>query len=103
MQIGYIKLDKYIIEIEVYNNNINNINNINEDYTTSNYKINKITDVVGNKYKHIQYRHNEYKIDNIYNEHYYYLTYERAFLENFIYKKQYELFPNGYSGITYTT
>jgi len=102
--IGYHKAKEYIITIETEDyktylkeNDIIDLNNAL--YETKNFTVLEIEDLIGNKYDSIF----DFDVDKIYNYNNHYLEFyrikENAFYLDFILKKQWEFFPNGYSGI----
>ena len=101
--IGYHKANQYIITIETdtYKTylDIDDIVDINNClYETNNFSVLKIEDLMGNTYESV--------LDFIVNEDYNYINHsleffkirENAFYLDFIFKKQWNLFPDGYSG-----
>ena len=113
---GYIKFCNYIIKIQSYNHKPVSkiINELYATYITSHFKVICISDIIDNNYDELEIgiakknikshkkskKITKLKINKIYkNKYKFYLLRDIAFNIDFIDKKQYELFVNGYSGI----
>ena len=101
--IGYHKIDVYIItiETEIYNTyiKIDNVTNFDSClYETKKFSVIDIEDLIGNKYDQI--------FNFIVDEYYeftdttleFYRIKSIAFCHEFIFKEQWNYFPNGYAG-----
>jgi antitoxin component YwqK of YwqJK toxin-antitoxin module len=102
----YCKISPYIIEIELlYEEDINSWQNIvNSGFNRyciypNRSKIYNIEDITGKKYNELSIESTIFKIDDLIDKFMRgYENKEIAFFEDFIEKKEYELFENGYSG-----
>lgn len=91
--IGYYKYDKYIIMIET---ETLEFENQHQQMKCDKFKILHIKDILNETYTEID----KYKINSEYNEKImFFLIEELAFNHLFFLKRQYKLFPNGYSNI----
>lgn len=100
--IGYFKITPYIFEIEIlylhYDNRVlTEQQKLNATFNVIIFRVISIKHMVTHSlYNYMM----NYEINMIYEElKSYYLTCERAFNEKFIENKEYELFPDGYTGI----
>jgi antitoxin component YwqK of YwqJK toxin-antitoxin module len=100
--IGYFKITPYIFEIEILYEHIDNRvltdqQKINATFTVIIFRVISIKHMVTHMLYHYMMN---FEINKIYEElKSYYLTCDRAFNEKFIENKEYQLFPDGYTGI----
>ena len=99
----YCKISPYIVTIEIlYEEDINSWPNIGFNkycIFPDRSKIYEIEDVTGKKYNEISIEHTNFKVGDLISKFMRgYKNKEIAFFEDFIEKKEYELFQNGYTG-----
>jgi antitoxin component YwqK of YwqJK toxin-antitoxin module len=100
--IGYFKITPYIYEIEILyvhqdNRVLTNQQKLNAKFEVIIFQVLSIKHMVTQM---VYLSMNNYEVAKVYEElKHFYLTYDRAFNENFFNNKEYQLFPDGYTGI----
>ena len=99
---GYFKITPYIYEIEILyvhqdNRVLTNQQKLNAKFEVIVFQVLSIKHMVTQM---VYLSMNNYEVAKVYEELIdFYLTYDRAFNENFLNNKEYQLFPDGYTGI----